>query len=83
MTNCLSPFSVSSVCTQDGNSGCGELVLQWEGTPRGALMGGMKHRVLRGGVLFTEVTAGPEALGQALVWLPEEQQEAGCLGQRA
>ena len=42
----------------------------------------MKHRVLGGGVLVTEVTAGAEALGQAGVWLPEEQQEAGCLGHR-
>ena len=42
----------------------------------------MKHRVLGGGVLVTEVTAGAEALGQAGVWLPEEQQEAEVAGAR-
>ena len=30
--------------------------------------GGMKHRILGGGVLLTEVTAGAKALGQACVW---------------
>lgn len=42
--------------------------------------GPRETQVVGGGVLVTEVTAGAKAQGQACVWLPEEQPEAGCLG---